>query len=531
MSHPDSLSFSPVRSFFWPIHRNELRKFIPMLIMLFFVCFNYSILRNMKDSIVVTASGATVLPFIKVWMILPCAILITVIFTKLSNRLSQERVFYIFISTFLIFFTLFAYVLYPLRDMLHPYGLANYFETILPLGFHGFIEMCCNWTFTLFYVMCELWGSLVMTVLFWGFANEITRIHEARRFYSVLSIFSNIAAICAGQAANYFADKNSIFYKLFSFTSSDDWERSMMSLIFIVVVSGIITMYTFRWMNKNVLTDQSFDELHQTKRDLKKKGRLSIKDSFSYLSNSKYLTCIAFIVLGYNLTINLAEVVYKERLRELYPLTSDYNVFLNNVTTSVGVVSTIMAIFMAKIISRFGWTRTALITPVIMLVTVVGFFSFLIFQDSLGAFAMALTGLSPLVISVYFGAAQNCFSKAMKYSVFDATKEMTFIPLDHEVKLKGKAAIDGVGSRLGKSGGSFLQQGLIVIFGSLTASASYVAFIIIAAIVGWVYAVKALGKEFTAIVKSQDRELAEGETSSDKDAATVHAHPVEATLR
>lgn len=527
MSQSDSASFSKIRSFLWPIHSYELRKFVPMLLMLFFVCFNYSILRNMKDSVVVTSSGATVLPFIKVWVILPSAILITVLFTKLSNRFSQERVFYIFVSSFLIFFTLFAYVLYPMREALHPYAFAAYLETILPKGFHGLIGMCCNWSFTVFYVTCELWGSLVMSVLFWGFANEVTRLHEARRFYSVLSIFSNIAAICAGQAANYFSHSN-LFFNILPFHPTDPWEQSMMSLVFIVVVSGILTMCTFRWMNKRVLTDPSFDELHKTKHELKKKGRLSIKDSFSYLSNSKYLMCIAFIVLGYNLTINLAEVVYKERLRELYPAPGDYNMFLNNVTTSVGIVSTVMALFMAKIISHFGWTRTALITPMMMLFAAMGFFAFLIFEDSLGAFALTLTGLTPLMISVYFGAAQNCLSKAMKYSVFDATKEMTFIPLDHELKLKGKAAIDGVGSRLGKSGGSFLQQGLIVIFGSLTASATYVAIIIIAAIAGWVYAVKALGKQFTAIAKPQDKELAEGEKAAVETVSADSAQPIEA---
>src|SRR3546814_13144459 len=57
------------------------------------------------------------------------------------------------------------------------------------------------WFLTMFYVMAELWGSIVLQVLFWGFANEITRISEATRFYSVLGIGSNIAAIVAGQVA------------------------------------------------------------------------------------------------------------------------------------------------------------------------------------------------------------------------------------------------------------------------------------------------------------------------------------------
>jgi len=76
------------RYFLWPVHRHELKKFMPMFVMLFLICFNYSILRNLKDALVVTAknSGAEVIPFIKVWAMLPTAILATWIFARLSNR-------------------------------------------------------------------------------------------------------------------------------------------------------------------------------------------------------------------------------------------------------------------------------------------------------------------------------------------------------------------------------------------------------------------------------------------------------------
>src|SRR5665647_624594 len=115
------LNFGKIRSFLWPVRRHEAKKLVPMLIMLFLICFSYGILRIMKDSVVITASGAEVLPFIKVWGMLPMAILLTFGFTKLSNRYSQEHVFYIMTTGFLTFFGLFAFVLYPMRDILHPY--------------------------------------------------------------------------------------------------------------------------------------------------------------------------------------------------------------------------------------------------------------------------------------------------------------------------------------------------------------------------------------------------------------------------
>jgi len=122
-----------------------------------------------------------------------------------------------------------------------------------------------------------------------------------------------------------------------------------------------------------------------------------------------------------------------------------------------------------------------------------------------------------LALVVFFGGAQNCLSKAAKYSVFDTTKEMSFIPLEHDVKLRGKAAIDGVGSRFGKSGGSIIYQTLLMFLGSLPQCAPYVATILMGAIAGWIVAVKYLGVQFRDLVKSKDEEGAseiEGEQSS-----------------
>ena len=181
---------------------------------------------------------------------------------------------------------------------------------------------------------------------------------------------------------------------------------------------------------------------------------------------------------------------------------------MNNLTSTVGIISTLTALFMAKIIGKFGWTKTALITPTIMLITCAGFFSFLFFQDYLGDVFMAFIGMQPLVIAVFFGAAQNCMSKAAKYSVFDATKEMSYIPLSHESKLKGKAAIDGVGSRLGKSGGSLIHQGLLMIFASLSASTPYVAAILMSVILFWILAVRSLGKQFNELVAKKQADEA-----------------------
>jgi ATP:ADP antiporter, AAA family len=492
MSLPE---FGKIRSFLWPIHRHELKQVIPMMLMLFFISFDYSILRNIKDAVVVTAqsSGAEVIPFIKVWVLLPMAILFTLIFTRLSNSYSLEKVFYITISFFLLFFALFTFVFYPYRDLLHPHQLADDLEKILPIGFKGLIAMFRNWTFTLFYVISELWGSMVLTVLFWGFANEITKITEARRFYSMFGVVASFAAIPAGIGANFM-------------TNDESWEGTLQILISVIIAFGCIAMLTFRWMNKNVLNDSAFDDLHKSNKALRPKQKLSMRESFSFLSNSKYLICIALLVICYNLVINLVEIVWKDQLRQLYPSALEYSRYMNTMTSMVGIIATVASLFMANLIARFGWTWTALITPVIMLATSAGFFAFMLFREELAGPVYLLAGTTPLAIAVFFGAAQVTLSKGCKYSVFDSTKEMAFIPLGHECKLKGKAAIDGVGSRFGKSGGSIIHQGLLMILGSVSMSAPYVAVILTLVIAGWMVAVRSLGKQFASIIGEKGRE-------------------------
>lgn len=517
-------SFSPLRSFLWPIHSHELRKVIPMLFMLFLITFNYNTLRNMKDTLVVTAqaSGAEVIPFIKVWVLLPGAILMTILFTKLSNYFSQEKVFYYIVSAFLIFFALFTFVLYPLRDNLHPHETANALAAILPAGFKGLIAMIRNWTFTLFYVISELWGTMALTVLFWGFANAITSVTEARRFYSVFTVGANISAIAAGQSGVYFSNRD---YNAFLPFGSNGWDQAIGSLVTLVILSGIAIMLLFRWLNKNVLNTPNFDEFHQATANtqIKKKEKLSFRESFSYLSQSKYLICIAILVVAYNLVINLVEVVWKDQLRLLCTTSGEYNRYLNNVTTMVGIFAMCMSLSMTSLLNRFGWTRTALITPVILLITSIGFFSFMFFKDNLTDFVMALTGTTPLAIAAFIGAAQNCLSKASKYSVFDGTKEMAFIPLSHECKLKGKAAIDGVGSRFGKSGGSMIHQGLLMIFTTVSASAPYVAGALLIVIACWIYATRLLGKQFNTLVATQHQEALEPKEAYSEEAAVQPA--------
>src|SRR5580692_10595199 len=122
MSVTKKAEFGRWRSFFWPVHNFELKKLLPMFFLFFFINFNYTVLRDTKDTLIVTApgSGAEAIPFLKVYGVLPAAILFMLIYAKMSNALTKKQLFYFTVAPFIIFFGVFAVILYPLRESLHP---------------------------------------------------------------------------------------------------------------------------------------------------------------------------------------------------------------------------------------------------------------------------------------------------------------------------------------------------------------------------------------------------------------------------
>lgn len=502
MSQTATKEFGKWRSMLWPVHGFELKKLIPMLLLMFFINFNYTILRDAKDALVVTApgSGAETIPFLKVWGVLPVAILFMLIYAKLSNALSKTRLFYVTISAFLVFFAVFKLVLYPLRDVLHPHAFADQMQAVLPNGFKGLIAIFRNWTFSLFYIMSELWGSMALSLLFWGFANDITRVSESKRFYAMFGIGANLAMLPSGELVKYFAriGHNAP-------PGVDGFGLTLNYSTILVILAGCATMAIYWWINKNVLTDSRFYDPGDVKKK-KEKPKLPLKESFAYLLKSKYLGALALLVIGYGVCIQLVEVTWKNQVKLQYPTGPEYYGFMGMFSQITSILTIFMMLFVGgNVIRKFGWKRGALFTPVVLLFTGIAFFAFVIFRDQLGGF-IAMMGTTPLMLAVIFGTAQNIMSKSSKYSLFDPTKEMAYIPLDQEQKVKGKAAIDVVGARFGKAGGAMINQGLIVATGSIAAIAPYVAGIMLLVLAVWIGAARSLGGQFNALSAKRDEE-------------------------
>jgi AAA family ATP:ADP antiporter len=284
-------------------------------------------------------------------------------------------------------------------------------------------------------------------------------------------------------------------------------------MISLILTSGILSLFLFKWLNENVLQDKRYYDPSACKKKDNVQGKLSLKDSLRYLFNSSYLLCIAAVVICYNLVINLTEVLWKQQVTELYPNPADYTIYMNHIVSIIGLVATLASLFVSgNAIRKGGWTFTALLTPMILTITSIAFFGSFFLKQYVPDLIFSFIGMSPLAIVVFLGSAQNILSRGAKYSVFDSTKEMTFVPLSAENKLIGKAAIDGICSRFGKSSGSVVYQSLLLFLSTIPATAPYVALVLLGIVVSWVIAVRFLGKQFN--------ELAQTEKSTDSITST-----------
>ncbi|HSX38617.1 MAG TPA: Npt1/Npt2 family nucleotide transporter [Chlamydiales bacterium] len=479
------------RKVLWPIESYELKKILPLLFMKFFISFTYGVLTTMKDGFIVTAkgSGAEVIPILKGWIVLPIALGATLLYSKLSNIFRRSILFYSTILCFMLVICLYGFLLYPNLDALSPHSSADWLLSKIGEQNAHWVAIYRNWIQAIFFVTAELWGQVVIFLLFWGFVNHICNFNEAKRCYNLFIAGGDLAQMFTGPLICYFTGKY----------IGEHFEIALQTLVCFVLFFGFMIMALHWILTRKIL--KTDERLYQPENNvpLEMKTKLSLIDSLKFIVRSPYLRSIAVMVVAYGLIINLTEITWKANLKLAYPETGAYQAFMATVSSSVGVCSFIITLFFSgMMIRRLGWHFSAQLPPFIIGSTSLVFLILFMKPEWIAPLVGPL-GLSPLMLIVAFGAFQNVLTKVMKYAFFDSTKEMSYIPLDPESKIKGKAAIDVVGSRLGKSGAAWIQIVLIQIAGtgSVLSITHYLLPLIVCTVLFWIFSVRSLNKQFT----------------------------------
>lgn len=512
-----------------------------MGLLFFFMAYANSVLDSTKDTLVVTAlGGAEQIPFLTVWAVLPASVLFVVAFSKLSAALPRAALFNTCLCAFLAFQGLFTFVLYPLRDQLAPTALTGALLQLLPAGLHGGVGVLHNWTFTLFYVAAELWGDVVLSLLFWGLANDITKETEAMVLYPLFGLGANLAQALAGRVLAGLSGAFRGAGELSPAAAAAAWDTQLRLLMLSVMAAAAASLALHAYINAAAprwdarraaaassaeLAIERAEAAEATARGetlireaeaaeaaaataaaaaaaapAAKGGRRarpappagSLSAAFRALAASPQIRCLAVMAVAQGLSSNVFQVAWKTQLRMLHPDPSAYSAFMGNVATLSACATGGAMLLAPALFRRLGWAGAASFTPYCMIALGWAFFAASIWGGVAAASVAPPAGL--LRALVLGGACVYVFEKASKFSLFKPAEEMVYLRLSAHERTQGKAAVDVCATQMGKAGGSLFQQALLLAFGSLAAALPALAACHTACVSAWVYAVATLAR-------------------------------------
>ena len=402
--------------------KKDFKLFLSMFGVVTLLNVGYALLRSVRNTLAVADLGGNAgsIPLFELCGSMPGAILMTLGLTWLLNRFTIYKVFLITLSAFVGFFLLFVSGIYP-----H-----------LVAG---------TWTAKsasmLFFTMAELWKIALFTILFWGLVNQYLPIEQAKKYYAPLMLGGSIGTILAGPLITLCSLGQ-------SWSESLNWMMGSLALI------SAITLWLFSYLWKTFAGPK-----RETPQE--NSSPLSVWESMRVCFKSKYLMLLAWITIADYIAYALGEVLFLDILKQKFPEPQEYCIYMGKLSLWSGLLTAFSALVITPLVlRRCRWVVASLITPICLLVTELAFFV------TLWSPSKSLQ-LDTLIL---FGTLLFCLVRATKYTLFDTSKELSFVLLPPLEKMQGKLVIDGMCARVGRGSASFLSILLIQASGGVLAS-------------------------------------------------------------
>ncbi len=174
---------------------------------------------------------------------------------------------------------------------------------------------------------------------------------------------------------------SSVYGKNLAGTGVNTWQVTLNYLMSLVIVAGVTIVACYWWMNRQVLTDKGFYNPEKNWPKAKKaKHKMGVIEGLVYLSKSKYLLCLALLVIGYGMSTGIFTIVM----------------------TFVGGIS---------FVTGLGAKR--LVLPHSTLYHWYWLFFLIVFRDYMIGY-ITFIGTTPVMMAVIIGMVQNIASKSTK---------------------------------------------------------------------------------------------------------------------
>ncbi|MCB9493745.1 MAG: hypothetical protein H6679_05730 [Epsilonproteobacteria bacterium] len=435
-----------VRFLWGDLEPEELKKYCLLSLGFFFIIGSWWPLKTLKDSIFINTVGAKSLPYAK-FASLTLFFPLVLLYSKLVDNLSKERIIYGFIGFYGVLGLVFVYLLN------HPViGIQNHF--VSPTRFIG-------WGF---YLFAESYITFILS-LYWSFINDVTVPESAKKGYGLIVFGTQLGGF--------------LFTLLGHYLSRDVALYTQRAPVIALISVLMFFMVAFVVMFLKTTTHGQLKGYEDVYRQEKKEEKASVGffDGLLILIRNPYVAGIFSIIFFQELITTMMGFQLSLLVEATYLDPGQRNKFLFD-----------FALAVQSIACSFGLLGTSF------------------FQRKLGIRFCLIAypaGLGLLIIPyLYYQSLESIFyvmllTKAFNYAFNQPTKEVLYIPTSKSVKYKSKAWIDMFGLRFSKAAGSVVNSSI----GPALLLTGGVAL----ALVGiWVFLAGLLGNMFKKTVESNE---------------------------
>lgn len=505
----------------WPISlfrvsKAERKMFFYMFFIFLIIAYIYSVLRDMKDAVVIERLEPASIVFLKSFFVTPVSIFAVVglqyWFTKSRVTNVLRGMVYIFGGYFIFY----AVIVLPFQEKIefNPYGTIDSFgdgkfafRGLQPL--YALLLVFNFWTSSLFYITAELWGNLVLSLLFMSYSNDVLTFKQSLRFVPIFYIGSNIGLFFSG-----------LTILLFCWVQ-DNYDYTVNRLIInaIFLLCGLlcaIIIVLHRVLETSVLKKPIFIKDTEVKKK-KKKVKIGFVEGIKRMAQSKLLIQICFIVVAYNICTNLVDTVFKSTMKIASVKGNQAAgsfVMKKQAQNQIMIASIVIIILttpFSQCLQKLGWFVVGAITPTFT-ATLAFFFLGLALYNTATDGKNHMSLFNSLFIGKTNRSDLECYAgqiavttfKVTKYAFFDIAKEAISMRFDKENRPGYKAIYDGICGKLGKSGGGYLVMMLFMVTNSLDIreSAQYIFILLLIMSAIWLYSVKYLSGKYNESVQN-----------------------------
>lgn len=500
--------------YFFPILPCERKRLSIMVCMFSTISFTYTFLRLFKDRVVYSVlDNVETKNWLKLLTFLTTQFLV-IVSQNVSAKSDFNHAFRSLTMLFgglLIVNTIFMWF----SDTLQPNELFtdNLFVSnclsVRGLKFlYPFVMIVNQYSFSCFYVLAEVIGSMMVSFCFMTYVNNNTSENQNKRFVKVLYFFSNISSYCAG-----------MLYKLWNkaYKSSP---RADVDKFYCIFPFSVVVLYTvvlgLKYILEREFQNQIVVSSGAPRKAGSKKGKIGFKDSLYLMFNSRFLLCMSGLSLFYNISANLLETANASGMAASAAYhnldKSFYATNFKSIDSQVTSISTSL-IIISPISSLPDIYGIALFAAVPLIISFVSTFIQLFFS----VVNYPLTGYECMWpfngfysktkfpnAESWFGTAIQSAIKISKYAFFDIVKEAISMKIDPTLRPLFKGVFDGSMAKFGKCAGSLYGIFMSMVFDAFDNRYYFpvTAFLMLVFCILWYFSIRYLSKAYNVASES-----------------------------